>query len=372
MSTVDEIIQNLIAKQDANDALARTDRLNKAELYSHIKQIENKKANQMGNGTFKNVYPFKGDKVILAGLLHKNDFDHRQQIIDQLIECGINTPRLIFHTTKGNHNYEVQERAKGSFLRTNYYHYILDHLSGLSGKTLKIESEDERALKHKYNFEMIKRRTLTGIPHIEKFLIDFTCLKAVGALDILPRNFFYDPKTGYSFIDLNVSDFSKNIKNMKDYLNSKVNSSSEFKNATGYADFIFECIASDDGYRYNFFNNNLHFGEYVYSGILLKQFLNVMQTSTHPHLKFAKSFAENFDFDCITSASPKTLELLYSGIKTNDETIFKYLRKEFGLPASYDFSKELDGESFIKAMDLTYAMEQPKEATENTDIAEME
>ena len=53
----------------------------------------------------------KGDKVILAGLFHKNDFDHRQQIINQLIECGINTPRLILHTTKGNHNYEVQERV---------------------------------------------------------------------------------------------------------------------------------------------------------------------------------------------------------------------------------------------------------------------
>ena len=56
MSTVDEIIQNLIAKQDANDALARTDKLNKTELYFHINQIGNKKANQMGNGTFKNVY----------------------------------------------------------------------------------------------------------------------------------------------------------------------------------------------------------------------------------------------------------------------------------------------------------------------------
>ena len=181
MNSVDEIIENLIAKQDANDALARTDKLNKTELYFHINKIENKKANQMGNGAFKKVYPFKGDKVILAGLLHKNDFDHRQQIINQLIECGINTPRLIFYTVKENHNYEVQERAKGSFLRTSYYCYILDHLSGLSGKTLKIESEDERALKHKYNFEMMKRKTLTGIPHIEKFLSDFTCLKAVGS-----------------------------------------------------------------------------------------------------------------------------------------------------------------------------------------------
>ena len=75
MSTVDEIIENLIAKQDANDALARTDKLNKTELYFHIKQIENKKANQMGNGAFKKVYPFKGDKVILSQLFFSNTLD---------------------------------------------------------------------------------------------------------------------------------------------------------------------------------------------------------------------------------------------------------------------------------------------------------
>ena len=102
-------------------------------------------------------------------------FSVKKQIVNKLNEYGINTPKLVYYLTQdqafklGNKeiSYEVQERAKGSFLNTFDYKKVLYHLYGLTGELCPyLTKSSEKLLSEKYNFEMLKSRTLTGIPHI--------------------------------------------------------------------------------------------------------------------------------------------------------------------------------------------------------------
>ena len=94
-------------------------------------------------------------------------------------------------------------------------------------------------------------------------------------------------------------------------------------------------------------------------------FLNVMKTTTSPLLPNAKFYAISLFAEAdFFGASTKTLNTLYNDLKTNNKAGLNATRLFFDLPEDYDFNKELDGESFIKAMDLTYAMEQPTDQTD--------
>ena len=100
----------------------------------------------------------------------------------------------------------------------------------------------------------------------------------------------------------------------------------------------------------------------------MKQLLTVMQNSTDPILKNAKKFANEFDYKNMEKdyfgANSKNLNLLYQGLTQNDENCLKKIRSLFNLSKKYDFQTEFDCESFIKAMDLTYAMEQPTDESD--------
>ena len=375
MSTVDEIIQNLIAKQEEIDQEQSSARVNVNEIKATIKNIADYDVYLAGKGAYKKVFPYKKDKVILEEGTYRQTmpFSVKKQIVNKLNEYGINTPKLVYYLTQdqafklGNKeiSYEVQERAKGSFLNTFDYKKVLYHLYGLTGEMYPyLTKSSEKLLSEKYNFEMLKSRTLTGIPHIEKFLKHFTCLVSAYALDVNGGNFFYSPAFGYTFIDLNLDKFNdENISDLENFFNSKINNINKTRIMTDYSNFMHCCV--DSLHEGGLFkpDPNEDFEAYVYTGILCKQFLNVMQTSTDPKLRFAKEFAQKFKFPNFYGANPQDLDLLYSAMKSNDEASLESIRQKFDLPANYNFSDNLEGKKFIQAMDLTYAMDQPLSPT---------
>ena len=382
MNSVDEIIQNLMEKQKLSDLEKRSNSFNENEIKAIIKRVADCEVCSVGHGAYKNVYSYQKDKVILEEGAHRAiaPFNLKRNIVSKLRDYGINTPKLIYYLTQdqafklGNKNlaYEVQERAKGSFLKTFDHELIITHLYGLTDELFdpELSKSSEDMLCDKYNFEMLKSRVLTGIPHTEKFLKHFTCLSAVDALDVNAGNFLYSPTFGYSFIDLDMY-YLKDIdtSNLDEFFNSEINDINKNRIMARYSSLMNTCVS--------LFGNsvkpapNKYFQEFIYSGILTQQFLNVMQTSHDPKLRFAKEFAQNFDKSKFYGANPQDLNLLYSAMKSNDEASLESIRQKFDLPASYDFNKELDSESFIKAMDLTNAMEQPKEAFQKADDPEM-
>ncbi len=377
MNSIDEIIQNLIAKQKEIDQEQCSRGFNAKEIKAQIKKIADYDVYPTGGGAYKNVFPYKKDKVILEEGTYRQTlpFNVKKEIVNKLNEYGINTPKLIFYLTQdqafklGNKelSYEVQERAKGSFLNTFDYEKVLYHLYGLTGEMFvpNLTKDSENLLCEKYNFEILKNRTLTGIPHIEKFLKHFTCLSSAYALDVNGGNFFYSPAFGYTFIDLDLDKFdNNNILDLDNFFNSQINDINKARIMSSYSYLMHCCV--DSLHEGGFFkpDPNENFEAYVYTGLLCTQFLNVMQTSPDPKLRFAKEYAERFKFSNFYGANPQTLDLLYSAIKSNDKSLLKSIRCQFDLPATYDFNKEIDGESFIKAMDLTNAMEQPTPQTE--------
>lgn len=218
---------------------------------------------------------------------------------------------------------------------------------------------------------MLKSRVLTGIPHIEEFLKHFTCLSAADVLDVNEGNFLHSPAFGYAFVDLNLNTLKDiDLSNLDEFFNSKINDINKSRIITSYSYLMNCCVGIYGGMIFKQ-PPNKHFEAYVYSGILSKQFLNIMQTSNDPKLKFAKEFAQVFDYSNFYAANPQDLDLIYSAIKSNDESLLELIRQRFDLPANYNFSDNLEGNKFIQAMDLTYAMAQPSSPTLDENVTEM-
>lgn len=372
--------QNLINEQQNASTLYSS--FDESEVVSAIKNINAESSISTGFGVEKTGYRFL-NYVILAygGDSSFISLKARKTFAQNLKEAGISTPALLYACYQNDIIkdgfddliYEVQQSAIGApigFNSTTQFTYYLNSLE--NKKVLNCDSHPLFSeLVHKYNLNMMKSRVLTGIPHTEKFLKEYAVLDLIKALDYHGGNVFYNPSIGYSFIDLDINDCINNcgLANFEKYLNTclanrKVNFSKLFECADG-------TILHSKIHSYNDFldGRKEHFEHFMFSGILMKQLLSVMQNSTDPILKDAKKFADDFDYKNMEKdyfgANSKILNLLYDGLTQNDEKSLKKIRSHFNLSKKYDFQTEFDCESFIQAMDLTYAMEQP---TDETDV----
>ncbi len=373
-----QVDQNLIKEQ--KDVSSLYSSFDESEVVSAIKNINAESSISIGFGVEKTGYRFL-NYVILAygsepGFI---SLKAKKTFAQNLKEAGVSTPALLYacyqnDIIKNGFDdliYEVQQSAIGApigFNSTTQFTYYLNSLE--NQKVLDCNSHPLFwELVHKYNLDMMKRRVLTGIPHTEKFLKDYAILDSINALDYHGGNVFYNPSMGYSFIDLDINDCINNcgLANFEKYLNTclanrKVNFNNLFERADG-------TVLHSKRYSYHDFldGRKEHFEHFMFSGILMKQLLNVMQTSTDPILKDANEFANNFDYKNMEKdyfgASSKNLNLLYVGITQNDEKSLKKIRSHFKLPKSYDFQTDFDSESFIKAMDSTNEMDMQNNST---------
>ena len=374
-----QLDENLIKEQKDVTSLYHT--FNDSEVVSAIENINAESSISTGFGVEKTGYRFLNYVILAYG--SDSSFislKAREIFAQKLKETGISTPALLYacyqnDITKDGFDdliYEVQQSAIGApigFNSTTQFTYYLNSLE--NKKVLNCDSHPLFSeLVHKYNLDMMKSRVLTGIPHTEKFLKDYAILDLTKALDYHGGNVFYNPSIGYSFIDLDINDCINNcgLASFEKYLNTclanrKVNFNNLFERADG-------TVLHSKRYSYNDFldGRKEHFEHFVFSGILMKQLLSVMQNSTDPILKDAKKFANEFDYENMEKdyfgANSKNLNLLYKGLTQNDEKSLKKIRSYFGLSKSFDFQTEFDCESFIQAMDVTYAMEQPASQTD--------
>ena len=366
-----QLDQNLINEQ--KDVSSLYSSFDESEVVSAIKNINAESSIATGFGVEKTGYRFLNHVILCYGMDEGYISPKaKQEFTKNLKEVGVSTPALLYSCYQTDISkdgfddliYEVQQSAIGSPIGFNTTSHFINYLNSLENKTvLKYDSHPLfTELIHKYNLNMMKSRVLTGIPHIENFLKDYAILDLIKALDYHGGNVFFSSLQGYTIIDLDINDCINNcgLANFEKYLNNclanrKVNFNKLFECADG-------TILHSKRYSYHDFldGRKEHFEHFMFSGILMKQLLNIMQNSTDPILKDAKKFADDFDYKNMEKdyfgANSKILNLLYEGLTQNDEKSLKKIRSHFNLSKKYDFQTEFDCENFIQAMDLTYAM----------------
>lgn len=374
-----QLDENLIKEQKDVSSLYYT--FDESEVVSAIKNINAESSISTGFGVEKTGYRFLSYVILSYGANQAYISPKaNQEFVQKLKNFGVSTPAILYNSFESNIikggkddlMYEVQQSAIGAPIGFNTSVHFVEHLNSLENRKVLNDYSHPlfTELVHKYNLEMLKSRVLTGIPHIENFLKDYTILDLTKALDFHGGNVFFNPLIGYTTIDLDINDciYNCGFANFEKYLNDCLSQRKVNFNK------LFDCV---DGtflhskrYSYNDFldGRKEHFEHFMFSGILMKQLLTVMQNSTDPILKDAKKFANEFDYKNMEKdyfgANSKNLNLLYQGLTQNDEKSLKKIRSHFNLSKKYDFQTEFDCESFIQAMDLTYAMEQPTDESD--------
>ncbi len=347
-------------------------------LVESIQKIEHGLSSEMGSGVHKKGYRFLTYILLKQVPNQYISFSDKQTTSDFLRKnYNINTPELVgnilrddvLHNGDFNITYEIQKLATGLPLAFGKPENMISFLSTLKN-CHPSQLGFTRNLDKTYNATMLKHRALTHIPHIEKFLEDFTVLNNNHLIDYHGENIHFSEKYGYSFIDLGYRGFSEsyNEKKLKCIFEENLKSFPDydffFSNLYGSWELNKKYMGSECFY------NREYFTEYVYLGVLTKQILNVMKTTSSPLLDNAKFYANNlYNQKNFFSAPPEFLDQLYSAFKTNNSNYLQEVKNQFYLPEDYDLNKTLDSDAFIKAMDLTYAMEQPTAKTD--EIAEI-
>ena len=335
-------------------------------LVETIQKIENNLTSEMGSGVHKKGYRF------LTYILLKQvpnayiGFTDKQTTSNFLRrDYKVNTPELVgnilrddvLHNGDFNITYEIQKLTTGIPLAVAKPSDIIFFLSTLKNcQPYQLGYTDNLA--KTYNASMLKHRALNHIPHIENFLEGFTVLNNNGMIDYHGKNVHFSEKYGYSFIDLGYRGFSENFngESLKSIFEKNMERTPDYNH---FFSKLYGTLDLDKKFMLNdFYYNREYFPEYVYLGVLTKQILNVMKSTTSPLLPDARFYANHvYNQENFFSAPPDFLDQLYSAFKTNNSSFLQEVKNQFCLDEDFDFDKTIDSESFIKAMDLTYAME---------------
>lgn len=134
------------------------------------------------SNSMTNAYSFDDDGVVLVEYHYSREDSIRKigPIVNRLNKLGVSTPQYIGYRVVGDFCYLLQEKAKGDA----YSKYTTNAL--------------------------IEEASNIPVEHYAKFIKDFLTMSDYGlGLELRPRNFFYDPKEGFSFIDVGLSERRK-------------------------------------------------------------------------------------------------------------------------------------------------------------------
>ncbi len=373
--------QNLITQSPVDSLIYSL--FHASQIIDVIKDIEKGNVLESGKGVEKVGYRFL-NYVILKQKPNKYNLplNVKKAITKVLSDQGVSTPPIVFHTNQDivfnnghvNDLYEVQQSAIGSPIGFSKSYKVLEYANGLESNNAHSETENNTDLVMAYNLAMLKKRTLKGIPHIEKYINNYSILNSLKVLDFHGGNVFFHDKAGYSFIDLELGGIVNIL--TTPHVSSFINNALENNppNFHVFFDRINGTIMHDQMFFPNRFKKDKtkYFENFIFSGILIQQYLNAISNSQDPVLDCAKEFVENLDIENIDQtyfgANYKTLNQLYNGIKNSDAESLDAIRNQFNIPTTFNFQTHFDCESFIQAMDLTREMNNPNTQSETNEM----
>ena len=191
---------------------------NKRERYYHREAVKSIGLDNttISFGAEKTCHIFKNVVVFNTPLENLNNINADTLIVQkllrffntqQLINAGVQTPKILDIQIENNTICEIQERATGKVLSYTNESNILKTFNESSFVSIKDIPEIRRSEFIKqvltYNANMQKQLKNAPITHYVKFIKDFKYIQEYGLdLDIHGENFLYDTEKGFSFIDL--------------------------------------------------------------------------------------------------------------------------------------------------------------------------
>lgn len=363
------------------------------EYTHHIKELmesENpgKKPCICGEGIHKKGFLINPNKILL-----KSDTKvakPSQAFFNALAlkKFGVNIAMPLLFTTESSvypnkshpyYSFEVQEEAKGSFVNVLRSDSLIEHITS-SNHNITMEyfkDKDKSKVRNQFNLAMTKHRAKTGMPFIKDYMFDFSTLKILGFKDLHTENVFYSSQKGYTFFDIDQTNFlfddetckhSEAISKIKEKLENHSNQPSE----TIERDFI-SCMISALGLTtpYHIAKPSLirNFAQYVYNGIVTHQLIEAMKTNTpendcyNPNFPHAKDCALKMESQLNDKSnpilnnailiSPNNLFKLENALIENNTTSLDEIKEEYNLPGDFEFSC-IDIPFFLETMKATH------------------
>ncbi len=375
---LEQIKNNLINTHENAEDISSIDFINE------IRKLEKSHPTLCGEGLYKKAYHLKPGYILLKTKSYKVDPPSIIKKANALKKMGVNIACPVFFTSEKNIRrfkgffqsedypvqYQVQEEAKGSHVRIINEDSLVKYLSAFS-PNLDFKKIDKEKLNNAYNLQMAKHRAKTGLPHLKNFFMDYVILTELGTQDKHSENVYYSSKDGYKFFDLHFDfDFNEN-ENFAEVVKQRLARRSNFFEDHDYSTFLTTSFGLNKSDFTETPNEN-NFSQYVYNGVLLFQYLKMLNSNVpespnyNPLFPNARAFArktiadfyenKNLLVGKVFAMNPKTLATLEKALISNDDGVLKSIAMQHGLGKDFDFSC-IDVPNFLETMHLSHTFD---------------
>ena len=372
---LEKIKKNLINTHENAEEISSID------FIEAIRQLEKSHPSACGEGFYKKAYYLKPGYILLKSKSYKVESASIIKKANALKQMGVNIACPVFFTSeKDIHKikslfqserhpiqYQVQEEAKGSHVRIINDDSLCKYFSAFN-PNLNFKKLNREELTKSYNLQMAKHRAKTGLPHLKKFFTDYVILTELGTQDKHSENVYYSSKDGYKFFDLPFDfDFNEN-ENFAEVIKQRLAKRSKFFEDHDYATFLTYSFGIS---KVDFTTepNESNFAQYVYNGVLLFQYLKMLDSNVpgnpnyNPLFPNARAFARKtiIDFydnqntlrENVFAMDPKTLSTLEKALISNDNKVLKNIAMQYGFGKNFDFNC-IDIPNFLETMKITH------------------
>ena len=375
---LEQIKNNLINTHENAEEISSID------FIEAIRKLDKSHPSACGEGFYKKAYYLKPGYILLKSKSYKVESASIIKKANALKQMGVNIACPVFFTSeKDIHKfkglfqseshpiqYQVQEEAKGSHVRIINDDSLCKYFSAFN-PNLNFKKLNREELTKSYNLQMAKHRAKTGLPHLKKFFTDYVILTELGTQDKHSENVYYSSKDGYKFFDLPFDfDFNEN-ENFAEVIKQRLAKRSKFFEDHDYASFLTYSFGIS---KIDFTTkpNESNFSQYVYNGVLLFQYLKMLDSNVpenpnyNPLFPNARAFARKTiaDFydnkntlrENVFAMDPKTLSTLEKALISNDNKVLKNIAMQYGFGKNFDFNC-IDIPNFLETMQLSHTFD---------------